>query len=405
VLELLSTGGGSTHAASGFIGMQRVRRKHTVNVTRFNRVAIDESQVQRRHICVWLTPHRSIVSYRHFCSHPVDNPRKHPLAMFFNPTLLFFAIAGLLLAYFVQTVRQRRYRYRAPISVNYHFTRKCNYKCGFCFHTAKTSDVASLAEAKQGLAMLKDAGMKKLNFAGGEPFLYPKWLGEMLRFCKEELDLDSVSIVTNGSHVTKKFLRDYGKYIDILAVSCDSFVEDTNRQIGRGNGAHIQKTKETAQLCREFGIMFKINTVVNRFNFQEDMNEGIQRLNPFRWKCFQVLVVEGENSSQSTLRDARSFVISDLEFKEFCDKHSHNSCFVPEPNNLMKSSYLILDEYLRFFDKDANHTSKPILDVGVHAALAEVVWDEQSFVARGGIYDWSKSTAVSDSCSAADLDW
>ncbi|KAH3716536.1 hypothetical protein DPMN_059260 [Dreissena polymorpha] len=28
-----------------------------------------------------------------------------------------------------------------PLSVNYHFTRKCNYTCGFCFHTAKTSFV------------------------------------------------------------------------------------------------------------------------------------------------------------------------------------------------------------------------------------------------------------------------
>lgn len=45
-----------------------------------------------------------------------------------------------------------------PISVNYHFTRQCNYKCGFCFHTAKTSFVLPIEEAKKGLAMLKDAG-------------------------------------------------------------------------------------------------------------------------------------------------------------------------------------------------------------------------------------------------------
>lgn len=45
-----------------------------------------------------------------------------------------------------------------PTSVNYHFTRKCNYKCGFCFHTAKTSFVLPLEEAKRGLDLLKDAG-------------------------------------------------------------------------------------------------------------------------------------------------------------------------------------------------------------------------------------------------------
>lgn len=35
-----------------------------------------------------------------------------------------------------------------PISVNYHFTRKCNKSCKFCFHTEKTSHIASETEMK-----------------------------------------------------------------------------------------------------------------------------------------------------------------------------------------------------------------------------------------------------------------
>ena len=45
-----------------------------------------------------------------------------------------------------------------PQSVNYHFTRQCNYHCGFCFHTAKTSFVLPIDEAKHGLDLLRDAG-------------------------------------------------------------------------------------------------------------------------------------------------------------------------------------------------------------------------------------------------------
>jgi hypothetical protein len=45
-----------------------------------------------------------------------------------------------------------------PRSVNYHFTRQCNYECGFCFHTAKTSFVLPIDEAKRGLSLLRDAG-------------------------------------------------------------------------------------------------------------------------------------------------------------------------------------------------------------------------------------------------------
>ena len=46
-----------------------------------------------------------------------------------------------------------------PLSVNYHFTRQCNYQCGFCFHTAKTSFVLPINEAKRGLKLLSEAGM------------------------------------------------------------------------------------------------------------------------------------------------------------------------------------------------------------------------------------------------------
>ena len=49
-----------------------------------------------------------------------------------------------------------------PESVNYHFTRTCNYSCGFCFHTAKTSFNLPLEQAKFGLEMLVNEGMKKV---------------------------------------------------------------------------------------------------------------------------------------------------------------------------------------------------------------------------------------------------
>ena len=49
-----------------------------------------------------------------------------------------------------------------PESVNYHLTRQCNYKCGFCFHTAKTSFVLKLEDATRGLKLLREAGKSLL---------------------------------------------------------------------------------------------------------------------------------------------------------------------------------------------------------------------------------------------------
>ena len=56
---------------------------------------------------------------------------------------------------------QRSDQTKRPLSVNYHFTRQCNYQCGFCFHTAKTSFVLPIEEAKRGLKLLSDAGEQR----------------------------------------------------------------------------------------------------------------------------------------------------------------------------------------------------------------------------------------------------
>ncbi|KAF3903261.1 hypothetical protein ABW20_dc0107120 [Dactylellina cionopaga] len=151
--------------------------------------------------------------------------------------------------WFIIETRFLKLKSKSPVSVNYHFTRRCNYSCGFCFHTAKTSYMLSLENAKRGLKLLKDDGMRKLNFAGGEPFLEKEFLGQLIRYCKEELQLESISVVTNGSLVSNHFLKIYGKYLDIIAVSCDSFHESTNLEIGRGKGSHLKAVKNVAELC------------------------------------------------------------------------------------------------------------------------------------------------------------
>ena len=82
-------------------------------------------------------------------------------------TFLFILVAVVGTVYLCKTLasvvgsRQRGKREADtfnPVSVNYHFTRQCNYQCGFCFHTAKTSFVLPIEEAKRGLGMLKDEG-------------------------------------------------------------------------------------------------------------------------------------------------------------------------------------------------------------------------------------------------------
>ncbi|KAN0072648.1 hypothetical protein V8E54_009577 [Elaphomyces granulatus] len=278
------------------------------------------------------------------------------------------------------------------------------FACSFCFHTAKTSHIERPERAKEGLRRLKQAGTRKINFAGGEPFLYPKFLGEMIDFCKDTLQIESISIVTNGSLVKESFLRKHGRNIDILSVSCDSFDEATNIQIGRGSGDQVRQLYQIATWCRRYGIKFKINTVVCRLNYQEDMNRQIETLQPFRWKCYQVLIVPEENDSAKTLRDARELTITTDQFESFRQRHIGQKSMVAESNQVMAQSYLILDEFMRFLDKDGAGKSESILKVGVQTALESIYWDEKTFHEREGIYDWTREKS---NCSDVppELDW
>jgi radical S-adenosyl methionine domain-containing protein 2 len=280
-------------------------------------------------------------------------------------------------------------------SVNYFISRKCNYQCGFSFHTQKTTHHLSLEQAVEGLRLLRRAGTEKINFAGGEPFTNPRLLGEL---CKTSHELGmAVSIISNGSLITNNWMQDYGAFVDVLGVSVDSFVPETNAAIGRGgdaNNQHVQRVLHVRDLCHKHGIKFKMNTVVCSFNWKEDMSEHVRILAPERWKVFQVLILGDENSGlPGELRDARPFCVSDDEFSSFVSRHSAEfDQLIPEPNNVMQNSYLLLDEDLRFLDcsKGGKVPSESILKVGVKRALEQSGFDKVMFDKRGGIYDWTR---------------
>ena len=62
------------------------------------------------------------------------------------------------------------------------------------------------------ILLLKSQGMEKINFSGGEPFIKNKgnYVGQLVRYCKQELHLPSVTIVSNGSLITEEWFQEYG---------------------------------------------------------------------------------------------------------------------------------------------------------------------------------------------------
>jgi len=270
-------------------------------------------------------------------------------------------------------------------------------RCKFCFATFQDvkKDILPKGclpedEAIKVVEELAELGFEKITFAGGEPTLCP-WLTTLISTAKDAGM--TTMIVTNGSGIDEKFLKDNCQKLDWIALSIDSLNTETNAKIGRQTSSagnqQIDYWSLTDQI-KSYGYGLKINTVVNSKNVQEDMTDFILHANPKRWKLLQVLPMGGQND-----QSIDDFTISSNEFESFIARHSDLNTvtkIVPESNEAMRGSYVMVDPAGRFFDNvDSVHRySKPILQVGARLAIQQVRTDFDKFVKRGGIYLWER---------------
>ena len=268
-----------------------------------------------------------------------------------------------------------------PISVNWHFWPWCNMKCRFCFATF--NDVKKIIPKDLALTvpkMLRESGTEKITFVGGEPMLCP-YIGELLIESKAQGLI--TKIVSNGSKITKEFLSKYAQYIDYITLSIDSPSNITEKDLGRGWGNHVDNILKTAKLIKSHKIILQINSTITKLNWHEDMHTIMEELKPHRWKVFQVLFVQGQNSGS-----VEDLLISQDEFNEFINNHKDIPYAVFENNELITGSYIMLDPIGRFFDDTTGQHkySESIFDIGVSEAFKQIIWEQEKFIKRKGLY-------------------
>lgn len=266
--------------------------------------------------------------------------------------------------------------------------------CGFCFATFEDLpafpgfNCLAESDALELIGALGRAGFGKINFAGGEPMLCP-WLPGLIGYAKSAGF--TTSIVTNGSKVTGEWLDGLGGSLDMAALSIDSVDAGALGRIGRAvKGKRPLGREDYLGVGAELkgrGIRLKVNTVVNRYNLGEDFRPFIREIGPERWKIFQALRVEGQNDGRMG-----DFAVTDGEFAGYVRRNrmveGDGVRVVAESNELMTGSYLMVDPLGRFFDNtQGRHTySRPILEVGVAGALADIEIYPERFAERGGFY-------------------
>ena len=279
-------------------------------------------------------------------------------------------------------------------TVNYHLWKSCNMTCGFCFATFLDLPPQGAPYLAEGasirlITLIAEAGFLKINFAGGEPTLCP-WLPELIRHAKS-LGL-TTSVVSNGSNITEAWLDDLASSLDMLAISIDSVNPERQRKIGRVVNGKQPMTESKylgiGESAKARGIRLKVNTVVNRLNVGEDFRAFIRAMRPERWKIFQALPVEGQNNHRFD-----EFAVTREEFDLYVQRNRSvdrkGIRVVPENNEAMTGSYLMIDPLGRFFDNTkGEHTySSPILEVGVEQPLRNINVFPERFIERGGLYD------------------
>ena len=272
-------------------------------------------------------------------------------------------------------------------AINFHLLQACNMRCKYCFAANLHMTCLPLNEASEIVRLLSQAGFKKINFAGGEPMLYPE-LDSLIREAKESGM--TTSIVTNGTKITDIWLDAMSGYLDWVTLSIDSANPDTHNRSGRATGGRPLTTDRYLEMCssiRRHGMRLKINTVVTLYNHEEDMTGFIREAAPERWKIMQALVVMGQND-----RNAGLFEVTGGQFDAYVERNRsvEGIKVVPESNDLMTGSYVMVDPIGCFFDNaNGSHTySRPILKVGVSSALQDVKTDPERFGMRGGNYEW-----------------
>lgn len=228
--------------------------------------------------------------------------------------------------------------------VNLHITEKCNYQCTYCYAVFKNEEELQLDDWKMVVDHVnhyfKSKGIRgRINLAGGEPMIV-KFLDELIDYIHSSGT--EVSIITNASRLTKERVDAWCGKVTMIGISIDSLNRDSNLKIGRKQGQHTldyEQLKEVLLYIKFRGITLKVNTVVSRYNLDEDITKLYNEVGFDRIKLLQVRIQENCNEV------ARPTEIDSSEFDQYVSKlfhKTHNSMII-ESTDLIESSYVIID--------------------------------------------------------------
>lgn len=275
-------------------------------------------------------------------------------------------------------------------TVNLHIVRECNLRCTYCFGTFP--EAPRRVEADRWYAILEEvarAGVRRVNFSGGEPTLHPDLLGMLRRARGVGLE---TSVITNGVRLTDDMLD----ALDLVGISLDSADQETLIELGRrtrADSSYVERMLDVAERTHRAGARLKVNTVVTIRNVHEEMTGVLLRLRPWKWKPLQFTHVPGENDES-----APGLCVAADAFAGYVERHRSvleeaGVWVAAEAEEVVRSTYVMIDPGgCVFRSGTAGYIkSDPVQEVGLARAVAQVGgYDRDAFVARRGYVSVSR---------------
>lgn len=158
---------------------------------------------------------------------------------------------------------------RSPRYIDIEITSRCNLMCTYCSHFTSASDVERdlpFPEWKRFFTELERAGIMRVVFSGGEPFVRDDFLALLSDFISLPMRF---AILSNGTLIDEdraRFLSDTKK-LDYIQISLDGADAETHDSF-RGSGSFAQAIKGIQNL-RNAGITPVVRMTVHRKNFKQ----------------------------------------------------------------------------------------------------------------------------------------
>jgi len=235
--------------------------------------------------------------------------------------------------------------------VNLHLADTCNFQCVHCFAHFGAKQDLSVNEWKKIIDnALENGNIRRFNLAGGEPLLY-SGIFEVSDYIRSKGC--EVSVITNGFTLSEQKidrLEECG--VSMIGLSIDSANPQTLAKLGRKTKTgHILDPMRCIKLCRrirEKRITLKVNTVVSKINYTEDMNSFIKEVSPDRWKLLKIKKFQNCNF------DNTSLLISDAEFDMFSKRHREIPRIIERD---MANTYIMVDAFGNLIDTGSNNNT------------------------------------------------